>query len=239
MSIDKANGKSAITSEILRGLIKSVVTTPILITAILFISSGRLDWVMAGAYISIVVASQVITALILLQKSPELISERAEMKEDTKNWDKILAPLMALFGPVGMWIVAGLDMRFIWSPPIPLIFQINASVIAVLGSLLTTWAMASNKFFYGTVRIQKEQGHTVVTAGPYQYVRHPGYVGAIIFDLATPLILGSLWAFIPAMLTTYIIIVRTALEDRTLQDELDGYKDYAKRVRYRILPGIW
>jgi protein-S-isoprenylcysteine O-methyltransferase Ste14 len=111
--------------------------------------------------------------------------------------------------------------------------------IAVLGSLLTTWAMIANRFFYGVLRIAKDRGHTVATGGPYRYVRHPGYGGAIAFDLAAPLVLGSLWALIPAVLTACAIIVRTALEDRALQAGLDGYAEYAQRVRYRLLPGVW
>jgi len=111
--------------------------------------------------------------------------------------------------------------------------------IAVLGNLLTTLAKASNRFFYGVLRIAKDRGHTVATSGPYRYVRHPGYIGIIAFDLAMPLILGSLWAVIPVVLTVCLAIVRTALEDRVLQDKLDGYKDYARQVRYRLLPGLW
>jgi len=146
---------------------------------------------------------------------------------------------MALFGPVSICIVAGLDVRFGWSPGIPPALLIAALAMAVLGPLLTTWAMASNRFFYGVLRIAKDRGHTVATNGPYRYVRHPGYFGIIAFDLAMPLILGSLWAFIPAAITVCLVFVRTALEDRALQDKLDGYKDYAQRVHYRLLPGVW
>jgi protein-S-isoprenylcysteine O-methyltransferase Ste14 len=111
--------------------------------------------------------------------------------------------------------------------------------IAILGFLVTDWAVVSNKFFSGVVRIQKDRGHTVVTTGPYRYVRHPGYVGAILTNIATPVILGSLWALIPAGLVVCITIIRTLFEDRILQEELDGYQSYAKQVRYRLLPNIW
>ena len=89
------------------------------------------------------------------------------------------------------------------------------------------------------VRIQEERGHTVATGGPYQFVRHPGYVGAIMFQLGSPIALGSLWALIPSGLSAILYVIRTALEDRTLQEELDGYSDYAQRVRHRLLPGVW
>ena len=105
----------------------------------------------------------------------------------------------------------------------------------------TRWQpdMAANRFFSGTVRIQEEREHRVVTRGPYHYVRHPGYAGAILFDLGTPPALGALWAFIPALLTVIFVFVRTALEDRTLNEELAGYQEYTQQVRYRLLPGVW
>ena len=209
--------------------------------ASLFIASGRLDWVMAWVYVGVYLAGMGVNALVLIPTNPELVVERAQFR-GKRDLDRALAGVMALYGPAGICIVAGLDVRFGWLacatgiPPAPLI---AALAIAALGSLLTTWAMASNRFFYGVLRIAKDRGHTVATGGPYRYVRHPGYVGIIAFDLATPLILGSPWALFPAGLTTCIIILRTVLEDRTLQDELDGYKDYVQSVRYRLLPGVW
>ena len=209
--------------------------------ASLFIASGRLDWVMAWVYVGVHLAGLVVNALVLIPANPELVVDRAQSR-GKRDLDRVLAGIMALFGPVSICIVAGLDERFGWSASateIPLVLLIAALAIMALGSLLTTWAMASNRFFYGTLRIAKDRGHTVATSGPYRYVRHPGYVGIIAFDLAMPLILGSLWAFIPAGLTICIIILCTALEDQALQDKLDGYRGYAQRVRYRLLPGIW
>jgi protein-S-isoprenylcysteine O-methyltransferase Ste14 len=194
---------------------------------------------MAWAFLGVFVAGQGLTALFLIPGNPELVADRAQLKAETRDLDRVLAGLAVLYGPLSTWIVAGLDQRFGWSPQIPLALQLAALAVAALGSLLTTWAMASNKFFYGTVRIEKERGHTVATTGPYRFVRHPGYVGGMLFALATPLILSSLWAFIPAGLTVCVLLIRTALEDRTLQEELDGYRDYAQRVRYRLLPGMW
>ncbi len=206
--------------------------------ASLFIASGRLDWVMAWVYVGVYLAGMGVNALVLIPTHPELVVERAQSR-GKRDLDRALAGVMALYGPVGICIVAGLDVRFGWSPGIPPALLIAALAIAVLGSLLTTWAMASNRFFYGVLRIAKDRGHTVATSGPYRYVRHPGYVGIIAFDLAMPLILGSLWSLIPAALTVCLAIVRTALEDRVLQDKLGGYKDYAGQVRYRLLPGMW
>jgi protein-S-isoprenylcysteine O-methyltransferase Ste14 len=119
------------------------------------------------------------------------------------------------------------------------LLHITAFVITALGYSLGTWATLVNRFFSAVVRIQRDRGHTVVSSGPYRLIRHPGYAGAVVTSLATPLLLGSLWALIPAVLAVCTLIIRTALEDRTLQEELEGYHDYTARVRYRLLPGVW
>jgi protein-S-isoprenylcysteine O-methyltransferase Ste14 len=137
------------------------------------------------------------------------------------------------------YIVAGLDQRYGWTSGFPLAAQIMALILCVLGYALFVWATASNTFFSQIVRIQFERGHSVATSGPYRYVRHPAYVGAILFELAVPILLASWWACIASGLNVLLLILRTALEDRTLQVELAGYVDYARQVRYRLLPGIW
>jgi len=170
--------------------------------------------------------------------SPELIAERGEIKENVKGWDRMLGALIGVL-TLGSLVVIGLDARFGWSPRLAWAIQLGGLVFLALGQGLFSWAMASNKFFSRVVRIQIDRDQTVATGGPYRYVRHPGYVGYIISWLATSLALGSLWGLIPAGLVVCLMVVRTALEDRTLQDELDGYKEYAAQVRYRLLPGIW
>jgi protein-S-isoprenylcysteine O-methyltransferase Ste14 len=213
----------------------------ILLPAVLFIAAGRLDWIMAWVYVGLTVISAIVSRLMMWHKYPDLVKERAQAldKEDTKTWDRILVQLVAFLGPLTILIIAGLDMRFGWSPEISLELQLAALVAVALGYLLAYWAVMSNKFFSATVRIQKERGHTVVTGGPYQYIRHPGYAGGVVSNLATPVMLGSLWALIPAVLTGCLLVVRTALEDKTLKNELIGYKEYARQVRYRLLPGVW
>ena len=148
---------------------------------------------------------------------------------------------MSIVGIVTLckYIVAGLDVRYGWTGGIPLWLHIVTLVIAALGYALGTWAMAANAFFSQIVRIQDDRGHTVVTDGPYQFVRHPGYVGTIAFELATPIMLGSLWALIAGVLAALLLVVRTALEDRILHKELEGYAEYAQQTRYRLLPGVW
>ena len=221
--------------SIFKGLLKIGIFI-LALAAIFFLCAGRLNLLMAWIYFIIALINTSITTLIM---DPELISERSRIGKDTKKWDIIPALLIGRIGPLAILIVAGLDVRFRWSQQIPFALQIVALGIATLGLLISDWAVISNKFFSGVVRIQKDRGHTVVTKGPYGYVRHPGYVGAILHNVATPVILSSLWGLIPAGLVVCVIIIRTALEDRTLQEELAGYKAYAERVRYHILPSIW
>lgn len=222
-----------------RWLTKSAVGL-LIVPAALFISSGRLDWVMGWVFFGVFLTFQALTALILIPRSPDLIAERSKLQRGSKTWDVVLASFAISWIPIAKWIVAGLDVRHGWSPHLPLSLQLIALVIMLLGYHgLNIWAMASNAFYSATVRIQEERGHTVATGGPYRYVRHPGYLGAIAFQLASPILLGSLWAFIPAALSALLLMARTALEDRTLLRELDGYREYAGRVRHRLLPGIW
>lgn len=210
----------------------------VVLAGILFISAGRLDWLMGWVYMGVYGAIMVVSALVV-PLDPELIEERTQIKEGVKAWDKTIVVIGSALYPLAILIVSGLDLRFGWSLQISLALQIPALVIAALGYLISVWAMAVNKFYSRFVRIQKDRGHTVVSTGPYRYVRHPGYIGQIIFSLATPLALGSLWALIAGGLFGLLLVVRTALEDRTLLEELDGYKDYTQGVRYRLLPGIW
>lgn len=204
----------------------------------LFVPAGRLDWGMAWAYIVLYVGMIAVNAAILLPRSPEMIAERGRAKEGTKTWDKQVSTAFGLFS-LSILVVAGLDQRFGWSPVFLLSVQIVALALVALATAVFSWAMLSNPFFSSLVRIQKERGHTVASSGPYQIVRHPGYASQVVSMLALPLALGSFWALIPAFLTLVTLVVRTALEDRTLQAELDGYAAYARQVRYRLIPGIW
>ena len=209
--------------------------------AILFLSAGRLDWVWGWVFLGLLAAVLISHVLILVPINPELLAERSRgiCQEGAKGWDKWVATFAAGMGTVPTWIVAALDVRFEWSASVPLTLHIGGLIGSVLGWALFMWAMGANAFFSEAVRIQEERGHTVVTDGPYRYVRHPGYVGAILALLATPLLLGSLWALIPAGLAAIGYVVRTALEDGMLQEELDGYTEYAQQTRYRLLPGVW
>lgn len=238
---DNASVEQGRTPEVRRGVVRWLrreVIGVLFVAAILFIPAGRLDWAMGWALVGIYAVWVSANALILIPKSPELLAERAQRKKGIKDWDAVL---MSIVGIVTLckYVVAGLDVRYGWTTQIPLWLQIVTLVIAALGYALGTWAMAANAFFSMMVRIQEDRGHAVVTGGPYRFVRHPGYIGTIAFELATPIMLGSLWALIAGVLAALLFVVRTALEDRTLHKELEGYAEYAQQTRYRLLPGVW
>ncbi len=231
-------GKTTVTRSLLLTGVLRIGGFVLFLAASLFLAAGRLDWWMAWAYVGVYVSITVVGLFVIMPKSPELAEERAHPKEDSKEWDRRLTGGTILLWPATL-IVAGLDLRFGWSPRLALSLQLTGLAFLALGNMLGVWAMASNKFYSRLVRIQKERGHTVATSGPYRYVRHPGYAGVSVYSLATPLLLSSLWAFIPTGIMVIILIVRTALEDRVLHEELPGYVEYAQRTRYRLLPGIW
>ena len=208
-------------------------------TAILFVSAGRLDWRMGWVFVGVYVGSTLINGLVIVRNDPALAKERLDAGAGIKDWDRVLVLFAVLLSVPGTLLVSGLDTRFGWSQNIPFALQIMAALANVLGIGLTLWAVASNTFFSGYVRIQEERGQTVVSSGPYAFVRHPGYLGAVVSCISTSLMLGSWWALIPSGLGTLGFVVRTALEDTMLRNELEGYKEYAVRVRYRLLPGIW
>jgi len=210
----------------------------VIVAVTLFVPAGRLDWAMGWALVGIYALWVAATALVLIPNNPELYLERATRRVAGKTWDTAILSFIGLT-TMTKHVVAGLDLRFGWTVPFPLALQLAAIGVAALGYALMTWALAVNAFFSKVVRIQEDRGHRVVTRGPYQFVRHPGYVGTIVFELATPLMLGSLWALIPGVLGASLTVVRTILEDRTLRHELEGYEEYARHVPHRLLPGVW
>lgn len=212
--------------------------TLVLLAVILFLAAGRLDWWPAWVYLALYLGMIIANAMTLLRKDPDLIAERGRLGPGTKSWDKLLAN-STLFGMVGSMLVAGLAVRFGWTGGLGPALEVASLAAMALAYALLYWAMISNRFFSGVVRIQTDRGHTVATGGPYRYVRHPGYVAMILITVLTATALGSLWALIPGCLGGLGSIVRTALEDRTLQAELPGYREYAGRVRYRLIPGLW
>lgn len=227
----------ALSSRLLARLVLLAAFGPV----ILFLAAGDLSWKMGWIFSVFMFAYTLLSRLALLAKNPDLITERAEsMKKDNiEPWDRILVPVIGVLLPALTVLLAGLDRRFRWSPDLPLWLQAAAYVPLVLGGLFAQWAAMENAFFSAVVRIQEERGQTVVTTGPYRYVRHPGYAGGLVFHLSVPVALGSLWAFLPVLATSALTLLRTSLEDRTLHHKLKGYPEYAGRTRWRLIPGIW
>lgn len=121
----------------------------------------------------------------------------------------------------------------------PLWITILGLIMIISSFSFSLWAIAVNSYFECTVRIQKDRKQKVITNGPYRIVRHPGYAAGIVSVLAAPLILGSWWGLVPSTILAVVLVIRTALEDRTLQNELEWYKEYTKTTRYRLAPLIW
>ena len=196
---------------------------------------------MAWVYVILLLLSTLGSRLIVLLRNPDTLRERARFtaSEGTQSWDRVLVPIVGLFGPMVVMIVAGLDRRFGWSGSISRIWQYLAALVVAGGYGVAVWAMVVNRFFSAVARIQRDRGQTVVTSGPYRMVRHPSYAGALLASLALPIMLDTLWAMVPALVMVVALVLRTGLEDRMLREGLDGYQEYAKKTPYRLVPGVW
>ena len=229
-------GQKTISPRIIIIMLFFIVVVP----ALPLLISRHWNWWEAWVYVIVCIVGFAISRLLAARKNPDIIKERAQFMQhdNTQPWDKILAPLTGIGGGL-IPLIAGLDALFGWSPSYSLNLKILALIIILAGYVLGSYALIANRFFSGTVRIQTERGHHVISTGPYRWIRHPGYLGGILTYLATPIFLDSYWVFLPAVFVTLILVIRTALEDRFLQDELPGYREFAKQVRYRLIPGIW
>lgn len=222
---------------IVRYAIREVIGLAVM-GAALFLAAGRVDWWGAWALLGVMLLWSIATAVVILRFNPALLAERLGPRKGAEKWDTAIMSLLGLL-QLARYIVAGLDVRGGWSAGFGAGAAVPALILSALGYVVVTWATASNAYFSQIVRIQSERGQVVVEGGPYRFLRHPGYAGALVFELAAPLVLGSAWAFIPSGLTAGLILLRTGLEDRLLQEKLAGYKEYAQRVRFRLLPGVW
>lgn len=197
------------------------------------------SWWQAWTYAALASLGFVLSRVVVARRHPDLLRERADTftHADVKSWDQWLAPAMAFGGLVPPVIAA---VERLWRPlefGVPV--NLTGAALILIGYLLGSVAMGHNRFFSGQVRIQTDRGHQVVSSGPYGWIRHPGYLGTLLAGLGMPLLLDSAWAWVGVAVIAVVTVVRTSLEDRTLQRELPGYADYAKRTRHRLLPGIW
>ena len=204
----------------------------------LFWPAGTTKWWQAWALLALTSAWIIAMAIVIWRHHPDLFAERLGPRKGAKRWDTALGSIRGIL-QIALLVVTGFDHRYGWSATISTTAEVTALVVCIIGYGLVVWATASNAFFSSIVRIQSERGHTVVTSGPYQHVRHPAYSGGLLTALSTPILLGSLWAFPLGLLDAFLTILRTSLEDRTLSAELPGYPEYSLRVRRRLLPGIW
>ena len=205
----------------------------------LLIFSGKLDWLNSWVYLFVSMVYTTIIFIVLGIKNPEMLNERGKLvKKGTKPFDRVFYVIWMPLVLISMVIMSWDVVRFQWSS-MPSCTLIIGILITIPGLILGLWAMISNPYFELTVRIQKERDHKVITSGPYKLIRHPGYAGEILNLISTPLILGSIWGFVPIGIIILIFIVRTALEDKTLRNELPGYEEYAKQTQYKLVPYIW
>ena len=218
-------------------LIKSLAGT-VFFLLVLFICAGRFDYWQGWLYGSINIISTVINSLALY-KDEELTEERSKFRADSKSWDKLILALLALINII-INIVAGLDSgRFHWSTQLHWSIYLLGTVLILGAEVIFLTAQKQNKFFSSAMRIQTDRGQVVCETGLYKIIRHPAYLGMIISVAGIPLILGSLWSIIPSSISIILILIRTSLEDRTLTNELSGYREYAYKTRYKLLPVLW
>lgn len=218
-----------------------LIITHLLIPLVLMISGGDLGWRQGWIYSALIVLTGVGSRIWAEKKHPGLMEERGKFgkTQDVKSWDKVLSPLMAVSMTFPLMIVAGLDHHFGWSFVFPTWLNILGFVLIAVGYTFAGWALVENRFFSSVVRIQTDRGHMVCDSGPYRIVRHPGYAGNILALPGIVLALGSVWTILPVIMALIIAVIRTVLEDKTLQEELPGYPDYVRRVRYRLIPGVY
>jgi protein-S-isoprenylcysteine O-methyltransferase Ste14 len=224
-----------------RAYVARLAVYSLLMPIALFASAGRLDWVMGWLYVGIAFSATAVTRILLARSNPGLMEERlsAPARAEVGRLERILLLVLGLVCPLSMWLVAGFSHRTgsLLHASLPL--QTIAVAAVILASCLMSWAMLENRYFSSVVRIQKDRGHVVVTTGPYRLVRHPGYLGAVIMSLASPVMLDSAWAYAPAAVSVLAIVVRTSIEDRALLADLPGYAEYARRTRSRLVPAVW
>ncbi|MGB7293854.1 MAG: isoprenylcysteine carboxylmethyltransferase family protein [Thermodesulfobacteriota bacterium] len=235
---DKLGGNETHDGNLIIKSLNWIILAFLLLGGLLFGCAGRLDWGSGWVFMITMIACVAINFAILLRTNPEVIEERSHLNRGAKKWDIVITSVATIF-ILATLAVAGLDQRYGWSGSVSSGWHYAGIMLFVVGDLFFLWAMAVNRYFSKLVRIQTERGHKVVTSGPYRIVRHPGYLGWSVMWAESPLIFDSPWAFIPAVLSIILIVIRTALEDSTLQRELPGYSEYVSRVGYKLVPWVW
>jgi protein-S-isoprenylcysteine O-methyltransferase Ste14 len=210
-----------------------------LVQAVVLVAcAGTLRWGAAWLYVGLYVGLIALASVVIVPRHPEVVAERSRGRAGAVGWDRAITT--ALIVPsLGILAVAGLQYRWSWPPAMPAWLVVCGVVLFVAGYAVVVATMAANPFFAQVVRIQTEREHVAVTGGPYRFVRHPGYAGMITSALGSVLLLGSAWALLPWACYVALVVVRTALEDRLLIEQLPGYADYTARTAFRLVPGVW
>ncbi len=217
----------------------STTSSLLVLVLCLFLPAGTWAWFRGWLFLGVLLASSILMTFYLRRVNPDVIAGRVNRHKGTKRWDLLLGAIFILPTILAIPIVAALDDgRYHWFP-VPWWVCVLGYALLILGFVAVTWGESVNKFFEPSVRIQTDRGHKVIDNGPYAIIRHPGYAFGFSLFLGMPLALGSLWALIPAILLCPLLVTRTVWEDQTLKAELPGYKEYAQRVRYRLVPGVW
>ena len=233
------NNDSPQSHNIIKRALARLISIVFIAAVSLFGAAGTLRWWNGWLFIISYIILVIILSGSLFSKSPELVKERMQAGKKAKTWDRFIVPLLALVLPISALVLAGLDKRLGWSRGFSNEISLAALVLMIAASMLTFRAMKANPFFSSHVRIQMDRGQKVIRHGPYRYVRHPGYTGAILYNLAIPVLLDSWIAFGVGIAFLFVSVIRTILEDRTLHKELVGYEAYAAKVRYQLIPFIW
>jgi protein-S-isoprenylcysteine O-methyltransferase Ste14 len=207
--------------------------------ALLFVPAGTWRWPAAWVFLAAMMLIGLCSGLWLAKTDPELLAERMRLtaRDEQPAADKFFVPVLgtAFFG---WFVLIGIDHRLHGSD-FPIALQAIGLAMLFVSTLFIMWVFRENSFAAPLVKVQRERGHHVISSGPYAWVRHPMYSGAILFFIGMPLLLGSLWGLIASPLLAAMFAIRITIEERTLRAGLDGYIDYTSRVRYRLLPGVW
>jgi len=208
---------------------------------IFFAAANQLDLPRAWLFFALTFLYYLLSFIILYWSNPNLIQHRggSAFREDSKQWDKYILLIYALLGVYGQFFVAGWDLGHVQWFYLGWEYLVVGIILFIISDVLIVWAMVQNPFFEPTVRIQKDRNQRVISNGPYRIVRHPGYLSGILWHLAMPLIFGSGLTLVYSLLIVVLLVVRTYLEDKTLQGELEGYQGYTRKTRHRLLPGVW
>lgn len=223
-----------------RNLVVRFVIIIVIVPFLPLLISGQWGWWEAWTYAFLNIGGFAVSRLLAARRNPDIIAERVTslQKKDTLPWDKVLAPLVGIGGGL-IPLVVGLEALWGRAVRFGLPVRLTALFFLTAGYLIASYALVENRFFSGVVRLQTDRGQHVVSSGPYRWVRHPGYAGALLSYFTVPIFLEVVWAYVPVIIITSLLTVRTYLEDKTLQEHLAGYAEYCRRVKYRLVPGLW